>query len=163
MLYVFLSPVQLWPHSNQTIKRLGYFLLFTKKMAFAASTAKILRGKKDKEGKKQSIAGPCQSPEDKVALCKQFHNFTSSYHHWLFLFWFYLSNTIKFSRTSVSGLEASWVWAQLENCHKCPQPRYLNKLSFIFHSHFSSFSCTQINANASSASSKFQQVINIYQ
>ena len=31
MLYVFLSPVQLWPHSNQTIKRLGYFLLFTKK------------------------------------------------------------------------------------------------------------------------------------
>ena len=40
-------------------------------MAFAATTAKILRGKKDKEGKMQSIAGSCQSPEDKVAVSKQ--------------------------------------------------------------------------------------------
>ena len=40
-------------------------------MAFAASTAKILRGKKDKEGKKQFFAGSCQSPDDKVAVSKQ--------------------------------------------------------------------------------------------
>ena len=40
-------------------------------MAFAASTAKILKGKKDKEGK--SIAVSCQSSDDKVAVSKQKH------------------------------------------------------------------------------------------
>ena len=42
-------------------------------MAFAASAAKIFRGKKDKEGKKQFFAGSCQSPDDKVAVSKQKH------------------------------------------------------------------------------------------
>ena len=67
-------------HAQTRLKRLEYFLLLQKKMAFAATTAKILRGKKDKEGKKQSFAGSCQSPEEKVAVSKQkhFHLFLSS-------------------------------------------------------------------------------------
>ena len=58
-------------HAQTRLKRLEYFLLLQKKMAFAATTAKILRGKKDKEGK--SIAVSCQSSDDKVAVSKQKH------------------------------------------------------------------------------------------
>ena len=135
MLYVFLSPVQLWPHSNQT-QAFGIFSFITKKWHLQPPRLRFSGVKRIKKEKSNPLLVRVNHLRTRLLSVNR-NIFTCSYHHWCDnAIWISLQ-LVKFSRTSVSGLEASSVWAQLENCRKCPQPRYqlhtyLNRLSFIY-------------------------------
>ena len=135
MLYVFLSPVQLWPHSNQT-QAFGIFSFVTKKWHLQPPRLRFSGVKRIKKEKCNPLLVRVNHLRTRLLSVNR-NIFTCSYHHWCDnAIWILLQLDI-FWRTSVSGLEASSVWAQLENCRKCPQPRYLqhtylNRLSFIY-------------------------------
>ena len=137
MLYVFLSLVQLWPHSNQT-QAFGIFsvVIYKKKWHLQPPRPRFSGVKRIKKEKSNSLLVRVNHLMTRL-LSVNSNIFTFSCHHWCDNAIWVSLQLDKFSRTSVSGLEASSVWAQLENCRRCPQQRYLlhtylNRLSFIY-------------------------------